>query len=317
MSSFHASNALSSQLGAAAAASGQERVMGALIQAARATGVSFDYLLQTARRESSLDPVAQARTSSAAGLFQFIDQTWLGMVARHGAAHGLEAESAAISRRADGRYEIADPAKEEAILALRLDPDIASAMAGEYARESAERLEAGLGRRPSDGDLYAAHFLGAGGALSMIRAAEETPDAHAAALFPAAARANRAIFYDPGGAARTVAQVMDNLVSRHGASPSGLSGPTGPAHGDPDAPGLVQEGPVHGGPGSVPATTRLAGGALSSPVQNGSWSTGSARGYLLSADMIAAMAVLDPLEAISLKATSPDTPTMKVAPRQA
>ena len=49
-------------------------------QAARETGADFEYLAQTAARESNFDPQAQARTSSAAGMFQFIEQTWLGMM---------------------------------------------------------------------------------------------------------------------------------------------------------------------------------------------------------------------------------------------
>ena len=41
------------------------------------SGVDFDYLLQTAMRESSLNPTAKAQTSSATGLFQFLESTWL------------------------------------------------------------------------------------------------------------------------------------------------------------------------------------------------------------------------------------------------
>ncbi len=50
---------------------------GAIRDAARTTGASFEYLLTTAQIESNLNPAAQAATSSASGLYQFIDQTWL------------------------------------------------------------------------------------------------------------------------------------------------------------------------------------------------------------------------------------------------
>ena len=60
-------------------------IAGAIARAAQATGVGFDYLYTQARVESSLNPDARARTSSATGLFQFIDQTWLATVDRHGA----------------------------------------------------------------------------------------------------------------------------------------------------------------------------------------------------------------------------------------
>ena len=55
-------------------------VEAAIRRASNATGVDADFLLKTARRESALNPSAKARTSSAAGLVQFIEQTWLGSV---------------------------------------------------------------------------------------------------------------------------------------------------------------------------------------------------------------------------------------------
>ena len=55
----------------------ESHVVSALKNAAAATGSDFHYLLGTAMRESSLKPDARSHSSSAAGLFQFIDQTWL------------------------------------------------------------------------------------------------------------------------------------------------------------------------------------------------------------------------------------------------
>jgi hypothetical protein len=65
-----------------------DTVQAALQYASRSTGVDFDYLLATAQRESNLDPAAQARTSSARGLFQFIESTWLATFKRAGPSHG-------------------------------------------------------------------------------------------------------------------------------------------------------------------------------------------------------------------------------------
>jgi len=53
-------------IGVLAAGGGQVR--SAIAKAAQRTGVDFDYLLAQARIESSLNPNAKARTSSAAGL---------------------------------------------------------------------------------------------------------------------------------------------------------------------------------------------------------------------------------------------------------
>lgn len=193
---------------AAAAGAGAAR---SIARAARETGADFEYLMKTARRESNFDVRAQARTSSAAGLFQFIEQTWLAMVHRHGEKHGLGEAAAAIREDAAGRFRIDDPAMREQVLALRLDPDAASLMAGELARENAARLRGALGRDASAGELYAAHFLGPSGASRLIKTAQSDPAARADLAFPQAAEANRPIFFD-GARPRTVSEVLANLT---------------------------------------------------------------------------------------------------------
>ncbi len=169
---------------------GQDGVRAAIRRAADATGVNFSMLVETARRESAMNPTARAGTSSATGLFQFIESTWLDMVRRHGPAHGLSAQSAALRQGAD-------TGTRREILALRNDPELSARMAGELARENAAALQARLGRAPSAGELYAAHVMGAGGALRLIEAAQQgAPDA--SALFPREAVANRGLFYANG-----------------------------------------------------------------------------------------------------------------------
>ena len=85
-----------------ATASAAPQITGAIRQAAQSTGISFEYLLTTAKIESNLNPSAQASTSSAKGLYQFIDQTWLGTMKQDGAALGLGRYADAITRAPDG-----------------------------------------------------------------------------------------------------------------------------------------------------------------------------------------------------------------------
>ena len=191
------------------------RVTGAIRDAARVTGAGFEYLLNTALRESNLNPNAKAKSSSATGLFQFIDQTWLGTMKQSGASLGYGKYADAITRTSSGRYVVNDPAMREQVFALRKDATANSLMAGAFANSNAKVLTDRLGRKPSDGELYMAHFLGASGAARFIRAAEANPNAKAASFFPRAAHANSSIFYDKTGAARSMKQVYAGLVSRH------------------------------------------------------------------------------------------------------
>jgi hypothetical protein len=191
------------------------RVTGAIRDAAKVTGAGFEYLLNTAVRESNLDPAAKAKSSSATGLFQFIDQTWLGTMKQSGAALGYAKYANAITQTSSGRYTVADPAVRQEILALRKDPTANALMAGAFANANAKVLTERLGRKPTDGELYMAHFLGASGASRFISAAEAHPNAKAADLFPRAAQANNAIFYDKQGAAKSLKQVYAGLVGRH------------------------------------------------------------------------------------------------------
>ncbi|MEZ5937146.1 MAG: transglycosylase SLT domain-containing protein [Hyphomonadaceae bacterium] len=207
-------------------ATGPDRtdVMRALKGAAEATGADFTYLLKTAQRESSLDPTAKANSSTATGLFQFTDATWLRMVDRYGAQHGLSAEADAVSVQGK-RVKVSGEMSREDILALREDPDLSARMAGELARENAAILEKKIGRAPTAQELYAAHFMGPHDAGRMIAAARDGKAGAAADLFPAAARANPRIFADRGGEELNAAQLYARLTGQSiGEADSGKGG---------------------------------------------------------------------------------------------
>lgn len=185
------------------------------------SGVDFDYLLQTAIRESSLNPSAKAQTSSATGLFQFIESTWLEVMKSDGPRLGYQNYADAISVDRDGDYVVKDKTLRDEILALREDPQVAADLAAAFTRNNGAYLHQRFGHMPSPGELYIAHFLGAKGAEKMFAAGLDNPDQIAAKLFPKPARANRAIFY-AGGEPRTIRQVYRALVSRHDGSPAAV-----------------------------------------------------------------------------------------------
>ncbi|NQE62759.1 transglycosylase SLT domain-containing protein [Caulobacter sp. RHG1] len=190
-------------------------VESAIQRASSATGVDFSFLVGTAKRESGFNPAAKARTSSASGLFQFVDQTWLSTLKKHGSKYGYARYADLISQGSDGRYRVEGDEARKAVLGLKMDPHAASLMAGELASDHASYLRGRVGRSPTSGELYAAHFLGPAGSARLIEAATSNPGASAAAMFPDAAQANKSIFYRDGRSA-TVGEVYANLTKTGG-----------------------------------------------------------------------------------------------------
>jgi Transglycosylase SLT domain len=270
-------------------------VLSALRRAADETGTDFDYLLTTAMRESSLNPKAEAASSSATGLFQFIEQTWLGTVKEFGGEHGLKNYADAIEVGSNGRFRVADPAMRREILALRKDAKTAALMAGEMTNAVRGDMESALGRGVSAGELYVAHFMGPKAAIKLIATAEATPKASAADIFPQAANANRSIFYG-GGKAKSAADVLAQLTSKHegvGAGEVQYAGDVAPA--------------------AVPATT---GGSVapvqrfaSAPVSFGGHST------IMAPIMVQILASLDPLPQLAASVSGEREPELRRSAR--
>jgi hypothetical protein len=199
---------------AEAARAATSTVVAALQKASAATGVDFRYLLGTAMRESGLQPQAHSNRSSASGLFQFVEQTWLSVVKEYGAKHGLASYANVIQKGEDGRYHAADAEDRKAILRLRNDPNISALMAGEYALKTQSVMENRLGRPVCGGELYAGHMFGSGAACKLIRANENDPTCSAADLFPKAANSNPTVFFHADGSAKSVREVYNWTVAQ-------------------------------------------------------------------------------------------------------
>jgi hypothetical protein len=145
---------------------------------------------------------------------------------RAGATHGYTQYADAITRTNSGRYVVQDPALKGEILKLRSDPTANALMAGAFTNRNSEFLTTRLGRAPTEGELYMAHFLGPSGAARLISLAGRNPDANAAASFRNAARANRSIFFDRQGQARGAADVTNVLTGRYNVARGKQTAPT-------------------------------------------------------------------------------------------
>ena len=167
-------------------------------------GADPTLLMAVADKESSFSTAVKAQTSSATGLYQFIEQTWLGVIYEFGTRHGLAAEAKTIGR--SGRqFVIGDANERQRILDMRREPYISALLAAEMLKRDTLRLERALGRHLTGGEIYLIHFLGPDAAQTFIETMEETPGVKAAELLPKPAQANRPIFYaDAGGETKTL-----------------------------------------------------------------------------------------------------------------
>lgn len=144
------------------------------------------YLQATALIESGGNANAKAGTSSAGGMFQFLDSTWKQMVKEMGKDYTLQDKF--------------DPKKSAEVMAY-------------FTQKQQKQLEGGIGRGATNTDLYMSHFLGAGGATKFINAMGRDPNQSAAALDPAAAKANKSIYYTQEGKERSLKEVY-NLMGQ-------------------------------------------------------------------------------------------------------
>ena len=186
-----------------------ESVRSTIRTAAHASGGDFTYLLRQAEIESGLNPDAKARTSSATGLFQFTEGTWLKSLQLYGARHGLDQASSTISSNAMTSSERA------ALLDLRRNPEIATRMAAEYAADNARFLKSSGHEAIGPTELYLAHFLGPQGATRFLDGYKNSPDGSAAMALPRAAESNKPIFYKEGRAA-TYREIYNKFAGRFG-----------------------------------------------------------------------------------------------------
>jgi soluble lytic murein transglycosylase-like protein len=193
-------------------------VVAAIRLGSKRTGVEFPYLMELAAVESSFDPAARAKTSSATGIYQFKDETWLEAVKRYGKRYGLDQYASHIELVEDDsglrQPHITDPELQQRILDLRLNPRLSALLAAENIKASQRQLGSRLARKPARTDLYLSHFFGNTGALSFLKALAENPEQIAVDIFPGPALRNRNIFHKHDDKPRTVAEVYRLLTRK-------------------------------------------------------------------------------------------------------
>ena len=264
-------------------------VLTGIKNASKSTGVDFGYLMAQAAQESSFQADARATSSSATGLYQFLDSTWLSMMRAHGAKYGFADLAAQIQPDGRGGYAVPDQSHKQRILDLRKDPKVSAVIGAEFALSNKEHLEGELGHRVGSTELYLAHFLGAAGATRFLKAIERNATQPAADLLPQAAAANHGVFYDRDtGQARTVGDIYRLFARSIESKQTQFADASGAAPGTPISPATT---PTYRGAPAVafmtapPSSTGALG--ASNPDTPGS-------GPTLSLLSILALAALDP-----------------------
>ncbi|KAF2989352.1 transglycosylase SLT domain-containing protein [Methylocystis sp. MJC1] len=189
-----------------------------VVQAANQTEMDPALLMAIADKESNFSTTAKARTSSASGLFQFVEKTWLKAVKDFGHLYGREEEANAIADGADAIGRVA-PQQRAKILSLRNDPYLSAALAAEMLKKDGSKIAEKIGRPLTPGETYLIHFLGPDDTERFMRALGEKPNMSAAALLPKPARANRPIFFAQQGRklkAKSLSEVHEAFESMMG-----------------------------------------------------------------------------------------------------
>jgi len=129
--------------------------------AARVTNTPRAYLRAVASQEGNDDPNARNPRSSATGLFQFTEGTWLQMMRDYGQQYGLPQDLRdAIQTRSNGAPYVADAAARDRIMALRTDSEWSALMGGQLFHREASTIQRAVGRPITVADVYLGHFLG-------------------------------------------------------------------------------------------------------------------------------------------------------------
>jgi hypothetical protein len=121
--------------------------------------------------ESDDDPNAKNKRSSATGLGQFLNETWLDMIRAH-------------------RPDLAKGRSRDEILELRRDAKVAREITARFTERNAGMLRR-RGLQVTPGTLYLAHFAGGAAAVAILSAMEDADAALVMATADATGRTKR------------------------------------------------------------------------------------------------------------------------------
>jgi hypothetical protein len=193
--------------------------------------VSDDFMEKVALSESSGQADATNPKSSAVGRFQFLEETFLEQLYKHGEELGYGHLSRFIAHTETGRganlrhhYNVPDAAARREVLDSRNDPVLSEKLAEAYMKDNLLELNDILPERKiplSEAVAYMTHHFGVGGTVEIVEALEDNPSKSFRSVAGASVcNSNEAICYKLNGKPRTVAEVHQLLEQKLNPGPA-------------------------------------------------------------------------------------------------
>jgi hypothetical protein len=179
--------------------------------AAEKEGLDPELLQKIGGAESSLRAGAKNPKSTAKGLFQFVDKTWAEMGGKPGEQY---------------------------------NPQKNAELGAKYVKKNFQALAQTLGREPSYGEVYAAHFFGPTGAKTLLTKADpNAPIEKSLAMFESPKRVAKVLKQNPNLKGKTTAQVLADLDAKMGSKkPVATEAPAAPTTAPTTAPAKSSPG---------------------------------------------------------------------------
>ena len=195
---------------------------GPIRMASDQSGADFTYMMKLAEAESSFVHTAKASTSSATGLYQFIEGTWSYMILNYGGKHGLGYFGPQVETYKDelGRDQarVPNPLIRQALLDMRSNPQLAALFSADFQDENKAKEACYVDGTVTRTDLYLAHFLGPSDAVWFITEMKKDPKQSAPDTFPEEANYNQNVFYETKRGAilrdRNLQEVYDSFARK-------------------------------------------------------------------------------------------------------
>ncbi len=180
-----------------------------IIVASLNAGFDPNYLFILSKIESSNRRWAEAKTSDALGLYQFLSGTWVDTINKYAYKYGYTdlAQKLKKGKRSSEYTQV---------LNMRTDPKLSTLMAIEFTRDNLRILNKNLDIKIGKTELYMAHFMGKSNAIRFLKEMKKDHLQKPNKIFKAVASTNKGVFYKLNGKSRNMVEVYNFFSKRMG-----------------------------------------------------------------------------------------------------